>query len=64
MATEPMTKLKEMREAKGWTQQYLAYEMHTTRQAISSWEQGTTEPQLKSLKRLAEVFSCKVDDII
>ena len=48
--------LRRVRCQAGLTQQQLADRLHVTRQSISSWELGRTEPDLQTLTELAEVF--------
>lgn len=48
--------LRRARKAAGLTQQQLADRLHVTRQSVSSWELGRTEPDLQTLSRLAGVF--------
>ena len=48
--------LRRARKAAGLTQQQLADRLHVTRQSVSSWELGRTEPDLQTLTELAEVF--------
>lgn len=40
----------------GLTQRELAEKLHVSAQAISSWKQGNTCPDIENLCRLAEVF--------
>lgn len=48
--------LRRARKAAGLTQQQLADRLHVTRQSVSSWGLGRTEPDLQTLTELAEVF--------
>ena len=41
--------LRRARKAAGLTQQQLADRLHVTRQSVSSWELGRTEPDLQTL---------------
>ncbi len=56
--------IRKIRTAKGITQEQLAEQMNLTRQAISSWETGKTEPDSEAMKKMAEIFGCTLDDII
>lgn len=44
------------RKQKNMTQEALAAELHVTRQALSSWERGRTQPDLDALVRLGEAL--------
>lgn len=57
-------KLKALREAKGYTQEDIAGKLNIARQSVSKWEQGINEPDINTLKRLAEIFECSVDELL
>ena len=52
--------LKEIRRAKGLTQDQLAEALHVTRQAVSSWETGRSEPDIETLLALATAAQCAI----
>ena len=56
--------LKKFREASGLSQKELAQHMSVTRQTISNWERGISQPDLDSLLLLAGSFQVDVTDII
>jgi len=56
--------LKRIRNNIGLTQEQLAENMHVTRQAISNWENGKTEPDIESIDRMAEILGTTVDDLL
>lgn len=56
--------IKKLREEKGMTQDELAEQLNVTRQAVSSWETGKTQPDIETLTRLAEIFDVSVERII
>lgn len=56
--------LKHLREGNGYTQDALGEKLSVTRQTISSWERGRTEPDIASLKRLAELYNVTLDDLL
>ena len=35
-------KIKQLRQANGWTQQALADQLHVVRQTVSKWERGVS----------------------
>ena len=47
-------RLREYRAAAGLSQDELAGRLHVTRQAVSHWETGRSEPDLETLARLAQ----------
>ena len=46
-------RLRARRTALGLTQEALAEKLHVTRQAVSSWENGKTQPDLEMLALLS-----------
>jgi tetratricopeptide (TPR) repeat protein/DNA-binding XRE family transcriptional regulator len=52
----PLTRLRDARLDRGWSQQELADEVGTTHVNVSRWERGETFPSLFFRKRLCEVF--------
>ena len=56
--------LKRIRQAKGMTQDQLADALHVTRQAVSSWETGRSEPDIETLLALAEALGTNADEMI
>lgn len=57
-------RLKQLRTARGMTQDDLAEKMHMTRQAISNWETGKTAVSVEYLTELAVLYGVTVDEII
>lgn len=56
--------LRRARKAAGLTQQQLADRLHITRQSVSSWELGRTEPDFETAGRLAEIFGTSVSSLL
>lgn len=56
--------IKRIRMEKGLTQQEVAEKLFVTRQCVSKWERGKTIPDIKSLERLSELFSCSIHDLL
>ena len=56
--------LKKYREKAGLSQQELAKHMAVTRQTISNWERGVSQPDLDSIFLLANEFQVDVTEII
>ena len=56
--------LKDLRRLSGMTQEQVARQVGLTRQAISSYESGRTQPDLDILARLAEVYGAEITDVL
>ena len=58
------TTIKLLRIEKGINQEQLAEQLHVTRQAVSSWETGKTQPDIETLTQIAEYFGVSVERLI
>ena len=56
--------IRRQRTKKGLTQDQLAERLNVTRQAISNWETGKTQPDIETVTRLAEIFEISVEELI
>ena len=56
--------LKKLRQETGINQNQLAEQLHVTRQAISNWETGKTQPDIETLTQIAEIFGVSVEQLI
>ncbi|WP_298019777.1 helix-turn-helix domain-containing protein [uncultured Dysosmobacter sp.] len=56
--------LKRLRKQAGVTQEALAERLHVTRQAVSNWETARTQPDIETLKALAEALGTDVNGLI
>ena len=56
--------LRRVRCQASLTQQQLADRLHVTRQSVSSWELGRTEPDFETAGRLAEIFGTSVSSLL
>ena len=56
-------KVREIRIAKGMTQEELAAIMGTSQAAVGMWETGARMPRADKLPKLAEVLGCSVADL-
>ena len=56
--------LKRARTSAGLTQEQLAAKLPVTRQSVSSWELGRTEPDLKTVGQLAELLDTDVGTLL
>lgn len=57
-------RLKFLRDDKNLTQQNLADYLKVARSTISSWELGTTEPDLSLLVKIADYFNVSTDFLL
>lgn len=56
--------LKDCREESGLSQDEVARLLTITRQALSGWENGKTEPDTKTLAALAKIYGKSIDELI
>ena len=56
--------IKRLRTEKGLTQDLLAEKINITRQAVSSWENDRTQPDVEMLGKLAEVLGVSFEELI
>lgn len=58
-----MQTIKDLRQARGWTQLELAYKLGITPLTVSKWERGVSEPRVTQLRNMAELFEVQMDEI-
>jgi putative transcriptional regulator len=63
MAHTIRNRVKELRTARGWTQQQLADAVGVSRQSINSIERNRYVPSLELALTFARVFGASMDDI-
>ena len=56
--------IKEMREKREFTQKQLAELLEVKQSNVSRWEAGTYQPNATTLKKMADVLNCRIDDLI
>lgn len=54
--------IREARERLGLTQEALAEQLNVSRQAVSKWEMGSSEPSLENLQALSRVLGVEFSD--
>ena len=59
-----MTEIRRLREERGISQQELAQPLGVTQGAVSHWENGVRKPDIDDIVKIAQLFNCKVDDLI
>lgn len=57
-------KLRQLREMHKLTQNDVAEKLFVTRQAVYKWERGDNYPDIENLKKLANIYSLSVDDLL
>jgi putative transcriptional regulator len=60
---EILNRVKELRSARGWTQEQLAQAVGVSRQSINSIERDRYVPSLPLALTFARVFGCSTDQI-
>lgn len=56
--------LKQHREDCKMTQEFVAEAIGVSRQAVSKWENGTSDPSTSNLIALAKLFKISVEDLL
>lgn len=56
--------LKKYRVLNKFTQEDLAQHIHITRQAISRWENDLSEPDLTTLKKMADLYNIQLEELV
>ena len=56
--------IKQLREARGWTQAELARRLNISRNGVNTWEQGLSMPSPHFLVELAKIFSVSTDFLL
>ncbi len=62
--TKVSKNIKKLRTEQGLTQEDIAKELFVTRQTVSSWESGRTQPDIETLMKLSELFSVSAEELI
>ena len=63
MAPSISNRVKELRTARGWTQEQLAHAVGVSRQSINSIERNRYVPSLELALTFARIFACPTDQI-
>ena len=56
--------IKERRVALQMTQEFVAEQLGVSRQAVSKWENGTSDPSTSNLFALAKLFGIPVEELL
>ena len=60
--TDYGTKIAELRNANKMTQAQLGEQLNVTSQAVSKWENGLSEPDIESIRKICEIFHISFDE--
>ncbi|SBV37209.1 Uncharacterized HTH-type transcriptional regulator AF_1793 [uncultured Stenotrophomonas sp.] len=56
-------RLRELRDARGWSQGELAERLEVSRQTVNALETGKYDPSLPLAFRIARLFEARIEDI-
>ncbi len=62
-AQQPKKTLRELREARGWTQAELAERLGAGTGTVGKWERGQARPRLGYLLRMVQLFEVGIDEL-
>lgn len=57
-------KLYKLRKARGFSQEALAEKLHTSRQAVSKWENDNGYPETEKIILISKLFQVSLDDLL
>ena len=57
-------RLKTLRMERNLTQEFVAETLGVSRQAVSKWENGTSDPSTSNLFALAKLYSISVEELL
>ena len=56
-------RLRDLREARGWSQGELATRLEVSRQTVNALENGKYDPSLPLAFRIARLFESRIEDV-
>lgn len=56
--------IKHLRQERGLSQQEFAQALHVTRQTVSAWERGVSQPGLDTLEEMARVLDVETERLL
>ena len=56
--------LKNARKESGLTQKEIADMLHVVESCYANWEQGRTEPNITTVRKLGEILNVSLDELI
>lgn len=64
MITEFAERFSRLRQDQGYTQQKIAEKLGVTPQAVSKWENGTSLPDVETVRSIAQLMDCSTDYLL
>ena len=64
MNLEIANRLLALRREHGYSQEELAYKLGVSRQAVSKWESGASDPSTSNLLALAKLYGVSAEDLL
>lgn len=59
-----MSKIKDLRVARGWTQEKLGQMLNVQKAAVSKYERGVATPSNEVLKKMSAIFNVSTDYLL
>ena len=59
-----MNRIKELRQASGWTQEDLASRLSVSYQAVGHYEREFRSPDVETIHKLCDIFNCTADYLL
>jgi len=59
-----VSRLRDYRKSLGLTQREVGYMLGVRQSTVAMWETGANKVNVDALKKLASLYSCKVDDLL
>jgi transcriptional regulator with XRE-family HTH domain len=59
-----MTRVAELRRARGLTQEELAYRARVSLRTVAGWESGQVRPRKRNARALAKALGVDIDDLL
>lgn len=56
--------VKNARKASGLTQKQVAEKLSVVESCYANWEQGRTEPNIETLRKLSKLFDISLDELL
>lgn len=61
---QQQNRIKQLRIAKGMTQQKLASELKVSQNAVYNWENGKRQPKIDTLYKIAKILKVEFDELV